>query len=315
MTKLVDIITVVYSETDDIINYVESLKKQSHLIKLWIVINGAINKNTINISEELAGKYDWIKLIHSEINLGLAGGNNLAIPYLKLKYTAIINPDTIIPQNTFKILIEKLNKNQDSIAIAPINLYEDFSPHSSYHKHWTVFHVLASRILPGIITNYFYNKILRNFNEDCEVLFASGSFLLTYTNIFKNIEGYDPHYFLTVEDVCDLCIRLRQGDSDKKIIVTPVAKIVHLGGRSTVGNRYLAQWGAFDGHIYHFTKHNGFAQGLLVYFICLASILLRIIIYSGLVLSGKKKDKLVMNLKLFKSILINSFPLRYKNEL
>jgi len=304
--KKVEVITVTCNETDEILNYVNSLESQNELIRLWIIDNNSKNEETRKILKEISKKYQWVKIIYSEENLGLAGGNNVPISFLEYEYTAIVNPDTIIPSDCFSKLIKKIELDNNIVAVAPVNLYENSIPHSSYHLHWNILHVLMARIMPGIITGFIYNKLLRNFDNDIDVLFASGSFLLTRTSIYRAINGYDVNYFLTVEDVCDLCIRLREGVKTKRIIVTPDTKIIHLGARSTVGNRFIAQWGAYKGHIYHFKKHHGIISSLIVVLISFTAIFVRLIINLLLSFRSENRKKAIMYIALMKYLILKN---------
>jgi GT2 family glycosyltransferase len=92
---------------------------------------------------------------------------------------------------------------------------------------------------------------------------------------FKQIGGYDPAYFLTVEDTCDLCIRLRRGDAGQRVVVTPQARITHLTSRSAVNVPFVTLWHGARGSIYHFRKHHGMAAGWAAFLIVLASISMR----------------------------------------
>ena len=271
MTTL-SIITVTYNSAGEIEDFIESVRMQNESIVLWIIDN-ASKDNTVEIVRNLVLRYSWIKLIASPINIGLAAANNMPLNLLQGDFTAIVNPDVVLHPGSLRALRIYLQKHKDVVAVAPVNLYADGQPHTSFHRHWTLFHLFLWRILPGQLTHSIYRAI-RKYDEQ-DVLFASGACLLLWTKDFQGIGGYDPEYFLAVEDVCDLCIRLRKGNRAKRVVVTPSATITHLVSRSSSGVPFILLWKSACGSIYHFHKHNGYLGGCIAYAIQFSSTLMR----------------------------------------
>lgn len=270
----ISIITVTYNSAGEIEDFVESVNNQALKVELWIVDNASTD-TTVEIVKNLLNKYPWIKLITNKTNIGLAAANNAPLELLSGKFTTIVNPDVVLHTGALAALTLHLQNNQDVVAVAPLNLYGDGSPHTSFHHNWTLIHLLLWRILPGSLTHAIYRAI-RTYKEQ-NVLFASGSCIMMRTEDFTAIGGYDPMYFLAVEDACDLCIRLRKGDNSKRVVLTPKATITHLVSRSSIGAPYILLWNSACGSIYHFRKHYGFLSGLAAYAIQFTSSVIRLI--------------------------------------
>jgi N-acetylglucosaminyl-diphospho-decaprenol L-rhamnosyltransferase len=110
--------------------------------------------------------------------------------------------------------------------------------------------------------------------RESHVYYVSGACLLVRAEVFRAIGGYDPAYFLTVEDTCDLCRRVSQ--RGYSILYTPRTVITHLTGRSGSQVPYLATLEGYKGSIYYFRKFRGVWGGYLAFAIIVFAVLTRI---------------------------------------
>lgn len=266
------IVTVTYNSVREIRDFVCSLDTQGVDWKLWLVDNASTD-GTPALIQSLAQADPRISVVLNSSNVGLAAANNQPLSRLRSSYVAIINPDVVLHPGALRELVDYMDQHADTVAAAPVNVDADGTPHSSFHRHWGLRHLLVWRLLPAALTQRLYAAV-RHYGEQ-DVLFASGACILARSQDFVAIGGYDPAYFLTVEDVCDLCIRLRQGHPEKRVVVTPAARITHLKSRSAVAVPFVTLWHGARGSIYHFKKHHGVVAGWLAFLIVLSSISLR----------------------------------------
>ena len=269
----ISIITVTYNSASEIEDFVESIQRQDIPIELWIVDNNSTD-DTLAIVTKLSLQRPWVKLLANTKNIGLAAANNMPLSMIQSKFTAFINPDIVLHPGSLATLELYLRQHPEVVAVAPVNMYADGQPHTSFHRNWTLLHLFIWRLMPVKLTRALYNLIRKY--EDQDVLFASGSCLLSRTEDLVSIGGYDPTYFLAVEDVCDLCIRLRRGDRHKRVVVTNKATVTHLVSRSGSRVPYIVLLQGACGSIYHFRKHGGPLAGFIAYLIQLSSIIIRI---------------------------------------
>jgi GT2 family glycosyltransferase len=110
-----------------------------------------------------------------------------------------------------------------------------------------------------------------------DVLFVSGACFVTPREVFTDIGGYDPEYFLTVSDVADIGMRLRR--RGYRSIHYPVSRIFHYGGRSNSQVKLLTQVKAYTGDIYYVRKHYGILQAMILRYILKGSAYLRAVIF------------------------------------
>jgi N-acetylglucosaminyl-diphospho-decaprenol L-rhamnosyltransferase len=256
----VSVITVTYRSSDEIPGYIEGILRQTVPVEVFLVDN-ASSDDTPRMVREYAERYGNIHAILNTSNLGLAAGNNCPLGRCRGNYVLILNPDTSLPEDSLQKMVSFLDEHPDIGVIGPQNRYQDGSRHVSYHRNWGLLHVLLWRVIPYRFPRLLYDRFSTYQLQD--VLFVSGSCLLIRRKIYEQIGGYDPEYFLTVEDVADLCIRARA--TGTRIVFYPGADVVHLTGRSGAQAPYIVIWHGVRGTIYHFLKHKGFSQAFLVW--------------------------------------------------
>lgn len=237
-----------------------------------VVIDNGSNDGTLELAQEYAGRHENVVAVASGGNIGLAAANNLVIPYIEGDYVLMLNPDTVVQPNTLSLLVAALDRDPKVGAVGPKCVYEDGTPHTSYHRGWGLWHLILWRVFPYSLTRKLYDRYARY--QESEVGFVSGACLLTRSDVFREIGGYDPAYFLTVEDACDLCERIRA--CGYKILFSPRTKITHLCGRSGAHVPYLSTIEGYKGDIYHFHKYKGafggFVAFAIVVFACLSKV-------------------------------------------
>jgi GT2 family glycosyltransferase len=118
--------------------------------------------------------------------------------------------------------------------------------------------------------------------------------------LYKDIRGYDPLFFLTVEDACDLCRRVR--NVGYSTLYDPRVQIKHLCGRSGAQVPFLATLEGYKGSIYYFMKYDGPIGGIAAFAIvtvgCLAKLL-----FSGLKFALRRRPIDRQNLSVYARIL------------
>ena len=62
------------------------------------VVDNASSDGSCDMVRE---QFGWVKLIASEVNLGFSKGNNLAMQQARGEYVLLLNPDTVVAEDTF----------------------------------------------------------------------------------------------------------------------------------------------------------------------------------------------------------------------
>ena len=103
------IIIVNYNVKEFLQNLVHSLQKAlSKINHEIIVVDNASDDGSVEFIRE---KFPQINLIVSQTNLGFSKANNIALKVSKGKFILLINPDTIVSEDTITKMIEFLNEH------------------------------------------------------------------------------------------------------------------------------------------------------------------------------------------------------------
>lgn len=80
--------------------------------ELFVVDNNSMDGS----AEFVRRRFPGVRLIASPENLGFAGANNLALKEAKGRYICLINPDTIVQEDTFSTLLAFLEEHPEAGA-------------------------------------------------------------------------------------------------------------------------------------------------------------------------------------------------------
>jgi len=223
------------------------LTKTKNLEFEIIVVDNSSVDDSVNV---MRTRFPKVKLIESKDNLGFGRANNVGATIAKGKYLFFLNTDTLLINNAIKILFDFMEKeeNQDVGACGGNLFKKDLSPNFSYSLH---FPSLWSHFCYRAHLSSFVNN--ENFNETGmvkDVAIIIGADLFVRKKIFDGINGFDPSFFMYVEDG-ELALRIKK--EKYRIVSVPEAKIIHLQGASSPNIFKLKS--EISSYIIYFTKH------------------------------------------------------------
>lgn len=228
------IIIVNYNVKEFLQNLLHSLQKAvqniSHEI---IVVDNASDDGSIEFIRE---KFPYVQLISNKSNLGFSKANNEGLKIAKGKYLLIINPDTIVSEDTISKMIQFLNNHEDAGLAGCKILNPDGSLQlacrRSFPGPWTSFCKVTglSTLFPKSKLFARYNLTYLDENETYEVDAISGSFMMMKKEVYEKVGGFDEQFFMYGEDL-DLCYRIQQ--NGYKVYYYPGTQIIHYKGEST----------------------------------------------------------------------------------
>lgn len=178
-----------------------------------------------------------IKLIVNKENVGFSKANNQAFELSTGKYVLFLNPDTVLPEDFFSLMIAFMEKHANIGALGPriIDGKGNFSPDGK--KSFPSFSVAffkTTGINQIFKDSAYFNKYYAvhvGEHETAEVDVLSGCCMFTRRDAVKKAGGaFDEDYFMYCEDV-DLCYRLQK--SGYKNYYYPLTTIIHYKGEST----------------------------------------------------------------------------------
>lgn len=192
------------------------------------------NGSTDGSIEYIKKNYPAVRVLENNANLGFAKGNNVGIAASTGEYVLILNPDTIIHQDTFKKWLAVADQRPEAGAFGCRVLNPDGSYQISARPVPTPARFWISALYlrrMAYLSDLFTSDTYAGWEGDTEryVDWQSGCCVMFRGPLLKKVGGFDEQFFYHFEEV-DLCFRVRKAGFP--ILFTPVATITHLGGQS-----------------------------------------------------------------------------------
>lgn len=231
------------------------LKASEHLTTELYIVDNNSSDGSISFLKE---RFPDVNYIINEENVGFGKANNQAIRFARGKYTLLLNPDTIVQEDTLEVLINYMDENSSCGACGCKILNPDgtFAPESrrSVPTVSTAIYkaVGLTALFPKSKVFGAYYQGWKDEDKGGEVPVLSGSFMFFRTTCLKDLEGFDERFFMYGEDI-DLCYRANK--AGWSIHYVPETSILHYKGESTKKNK-IAYNRVFNDAIYKFfEKH------------------------------------------------------------
>ena len=200
-----------------------------------IVVDNASQDDTRCL---LSGKLPSLKLVHSPINVGFAGANNLGVLHSSGNKLLFLNPDTLVLGDAIQKMVARLASSSEIAAVGCRLLNRDLSLQTSCVQPFpTILNQVFA--LDWIQRRWPRWSLLgiRSLSEDAdgihEVEVVSGACLMVKRDVFETVGGFSTEYFLYAEEA-DLCYCIRR--TGWKVCHVGDASVVHFGGESSKSN-------------------------------------------------------------------------------
>ena len=216
MSKKVTIITVNYNHSGATCEMLESLYACGYPeLEVFVVDNASPSDHPEIIKE----KFPSVNFIQSKVNLGFAGGNNLALRQSTGEYIYLVNNDTIIPPGNIERLVEVLDSDPSTGVVSPKIKFHS-SPQTIQFAGYT-----------DMSSYTFRNKCIGYGEQDNgqhdvmrDTAFAHGAAMMLKREVIDRVGIMDEEYFLYYEET-DWCARIRK--AGYRIVYVPDTYILH----------------------------------------------------------------------------------------
>ena len=193
------------------------------------------NGSSDNSCEMIKQSFPEVVLIENKENFGFSKGNNIGVSRANGEYVCILNPDTVIAEDTFSTLLSFADRQQD-LGIIGCRLIDGrgrFLPESK--RNVPVVRVAIQKVL-GSSLNYYANHISERESGKVDILV--GAFMLLKRQVFNQVNGFDEDYFMYGDDI-DLSYKiLKEGFKNYYV---PATSIIHYKGESTLKDKTYAK--------------------------------------------------------------------------
>jgi GT2 family glycosyltransferase len=200
--------------------------------EVWVIDNNSVDGSVEMVRE----KFPDVKLYESKDNLGFSKGNNLAMRQSKGEYTLLLNPDTLVEEDTFEKVLSFMDKNSDigGLGVKMVDGKGNFLPESkrSLPTPSVAFYKIfgLSSLFPKSkrFGKYHCGHIDDNQTHEIEIL--SGAFMLMRKEALDKVGFLDEDFFMYGEDI-DLSWRLIKAGYKNYYFAD--TRIIHYKGEST----------------------------------------------------------------------------------
>tara|TARA_B110000495_G_C23016087_1_gene601873 strand:- start:208 stop:2115 length:1908 start_codon:yes stop_codon:yes gene_type:complete len=186
--------------------------------------------------EMLIEKFPWVKVIANKKNTGFSVANNQAIKESTGEYVLLLNPDTVVEEDTFEKCISFMDSrpNAGGLGVKMIDGKGNFLPESkralptakvAFFKAFGL-----SSIFPKSKTFAKYHLGYLDENETHSVEILAGAFMFMRKSVLEEIGLLDETFFMYGEDI-DLSYRIIKNGNENYYY--PETQIIHYKGEST----------------------------------------------------------------------------------
>jgi GT2 family glycosyltransferase len=214
-----------------------------------IVIDNASSDDSC---EMMKTKFPHIKLIENKDNLGFPKGNNIGVAQAKGEYICILNPDTVVAEDTFSKILSfvksseveihspnsQLPTSSSQLGIIGCKLIDgagNFLPESKrgVPTPWVAFTKIFGlyRLFPkvNLFNKYYAQHITENESGNVDILV--GAFMVMKRDLYLEVGGFDENCFMYSDDIDLSYLVLKTGKSNYYF---HEASVIHYKGESTV---------------------------------------------------------------------------------
>ena len=212
----------------------DSVKRASKNVNVEVII---VDNNSVDGSlKMLEASYPEFTLIANKDNAGFSKANNQAIRIAKGEYVLLLNPDTVVSEDTFEKVVAFMNEHPTAggLGVHMIDGRGHFLPESkrglptpavAFYKIFGL-----SKIFPKSKRFGQYHLGHISETETAKIDVLSGAFMLMRKSALDKVGLLDEDYFMYGEDI-DLSYRIQLGGYDNYYFHD--TSIIHYKGEST----------------------------------------------------------------------------------
>ena len=208
----------------------KALTSMTH--EVFVVDNNSVDGSLAMVQN----KFPWVKVIANTENVGFSRANNQAIQAADAEYILLLNPDTVVEEDTFIKSINFMDEHPQSggLGVRMVDGKGKFLPES---KRGLPTPRVAFYKIVGLSKLFSKSKRFNRYHlghlnefESHEIDVLSGAFMLMRKTVLDQVGLLDETFFMYGEDI-DLSYRIQKGGF--KNYYYPETRIIHYKGEST----------------------------------------------------------------------------------
>ncbi|MEI6455975.1 MAG: glycosyltransferase [bacterium] len=237
--------------------------------EVFVVDNNSVDGSIKMVKE----KFPEVRLIENKDNAGFSKANNQAIRKAKGEYILLLNPDTLVEDDTLRKVVEFMDSHSDAggLGVKMIDGKGKFLPESKRglpSPSVSFFKIFGfSSVFPKsrLFSKYHLGYLDRDKIHKVDVL--AGAFMLLRKDVLDKIGLLDEAFFMYGEDI-DLSYRITQAGYSNYYF--PETRIIHYKGESTKKSSINYVFMFYNAMIIfarkHFSKGNARSFSMMINF-------------------------------------------------
>lgn len=201
-------------------------------LEVWVVDNASVDDSISMLNAE----FPWVRCIENQENVGFAKANNQAIAQSSGEYVLLLNPDTVLAEDTLKTCLDFMDAHPEAggLGVRMLDGRGRFLPESKrgLPTPQTAFYKMTgmARLFPRSrrFAHYYMGHLDEHQTSEVEVL--PGAFMMMPKRVLEQTGYLDETYFMYGEDI-DLSYRITL--KGYKNYYLPATRIIHYKGEST----------------------------------------------------------------------------------
>lgn len=240
--KKVAVVVLGYNSVDYLKKFLPSLAKTTYEDHTLVYVDNGSHDESVDY---VTKHFPQVEIFRIYDNNGFANGYQDSLPYIKAEYYVLVNSDLGVEPDWLDHLMEEMEKDSNVGACQPKLLHEPTPDRFDYAG-------AAGGFMDIFCYTYCRGRLFhldevdeKQYNDTCEVFWASGSCMLIKADLYHQLGGLDTHFYAHMEEI-DLCWRVK--NAGYKILAVPKSVVYHVGGS-------VITYGSFS-KIYHNYRNN-----------------------------------------------------------
>jgi hypothetical protein len=202
--------------------------------EILVVDNASIDGSMEMVEREFGATRFPVRILQSQINLGFAEANNVAMETARGHYLVLLNSDALFHSGALRLAIQHMDADT-SVGVGGARLVgPDGEWQPSARAFPTIWHMFV--VSSGLASRFPKSRIFGAFDRtwaspdfQAEVDWVPGAFSIMRREALVKTGLFDPQFFLYSEEV-DLCRRIKANGFH--VLYWPDVVVTHLGGES-----------------------------------------------------------------------------------
>lgn len=193
------------------------------------------NNSSDSSCEMIKSVFPELTLIENKENLGFSKGNNIGVANAKGEYICILNPDTVVAEDTFTKVL-KFSESKSNLGIVGCRLIDGTGKYLPESKRNVPIIKVAAQKIFGNDNNYYANHLQET--ETGKAAVFVGAFMFLKKDVYNSVKGFDEDYFMYGEDI-DISYKIINKGFDNYYFGSTT--IIHYKGESTLKDANYAK--------------------------------------------------------------------------